>query len=145
MAYVIGKKIVKDTKEFDSYAYGITLPVKRGEGGFFEQSFTSFDQAKSNLKNLLLTRKGERIMQPNFGTGLHSLLFEQADDNLEARLEQTITENVNYWLPYITIKGIDVEMTNELKDQNKVNMSLQFTVGNQIDLQEITFTVQGTN
>ena len=43
------------------------------------------------------------------------------------------------------LKNIDVEMTNELKDQNRVNLSLEFTVGNQIDLHELTFTVQGTN
>lgn len=145
MAYVIGRKVVKDTEEFDSFAYGITLPVKNGEGGFFEQAFTSFEQAKSNLKNLLLTKKGERVMQPNFGTGLHSLLFEQIDDSFEEKIQETITRNVSYWLPYINIKSIDVEMTNELKDQNRVNLSLQFTVGNQIDLQELTFTVQGTN
>jgi len=99
MAYVIGRKVVKDTKEFDSYAYGITLPLGRGETGFFQQAFVSFEQAKSNLKNLLLTKKGERIMQPNFG---------------------------------------------ELKDKNQVNVELEFTVGNQIDLHELTFTVQGT-
>jgi len=145
MAYVIGRKIVKDTKDFDSYAYGITLPLRRGETGFFEQAFVSFEQAKSNLKNLLLTKKGERVMQPNFGTGLHSLLFEQIDDNLESKIQETITKNVNYWLPYVNIKNIDVEMTNELKDQNRVNLSLEFTVGNQIDLHELTFTVQGTN
>jgi|TARA_Y100000389_G_scaffold202184_1_gene246792 uncharacterized protein len=144
MAYVIGRKVVKDTKEFDSYAYGITLPLSRGETGFFQQAFVSFEQAKSNLKNLLLTKKGERIMQPNFGTGLQSLLFEQADDNLEQKIEQTITENVSYWLPYVTIKNIDIEMTNELKDKNQVNVGLEFTVGNQIDLHELTFTVQGT-
>jgi len=145
MAYVIGRKIVKDTKDFDSYAYGITLPLRKGETGFFEQAFVSFEQAKSNLKNLLLTKKGERVMQPNFGTGLHSLLFEQIDDNLESKIQETITKNVNYWLPYVNIKNIDVEMTNELKDQNRVNLSLEFTVGNQIDLHELTFTVQGTN
>jgi len=145
MAYVIGRKIVKDTKDFDSYAYGITLPLRRGETGFFEQAFVSFEQAKSNLKNLLLTKKGERVMQPNFGTGLHSLLFEQIDDNLESKIQETITKNVNYWLPYVNIKNIDVEMTNELKDQNRVNLSLEFTVGNQIDLHELSFTVQGTN
>lgn len=145
MAYVIGRKAVKDTNDFDSYAYGITLPVKRGNTGFFEQAFTSFEQAKSNLKNLLLTKKGERIMQPDFGTGLHSLLFEQIDENLETKIEETITQNVSYWLPYINIKNIDVDMSDELKDKNQVNLSLQFTVGNQIDLQEITFTVQGTN
>jgi len=145
MAYVIGRKIVKDTKDFHSYAYGITLPLRKGETGFFEQAFVSFEQAKSNLKNLLLTKKGERVMQPNFGTGLHSLLFEQIDDNLESKIQETITKNVNYWLPYVNIKNIDVEMTNELKDQNRVNLSLEFTVGNQTDLHELTFTVQGTN
>ena len=144
MAYVIGRKVVKDTKEFDSYAYVITSPLGRGETGFFQQAFVSFEQAKSNLKNLLLTKKGERIMQPNFGTGLQSLLFEQADDNLEQKIEQTITENVSYWLPYVTIKNIDIEMTDELKDKNQVNVELEFTVGNQIDLHELTFTVQGT-
>jgi phage baseplate assembly protein W len=145
VAYIIGRKVTKDTEDFDSYAYGITLPLRRGENGFFEQAFLSFDQAKSNLKNLLLTKKGERIMQPEFGTGLQSLLFEQIDDNLESRIQETITKNVNYWLPYINIESIDVEMTNELKDQNRVNLSLEFTVGNQIELQELTFTVQGTN
>jgi len=143
MAYVLDRKVVKDTKEFNDYAYGITLPIQRGNTGYFNQAFSSFEQAKSNLKNLLLTKKGERIMQPNFGTGLHELLFEQLDDTFETKLEDTITKNVNFWLPYISIKQIDVEMTDEMKDRNTANMKIEFTVGNQIELQEITFTVQG--
>jgi phage baseplate assembly protein W len=143
MAYVLDRKVVKDTKEFNDYAYGITLPVQRGNTGYFNQAFSSFEQAKSNLKNLLLTKKGERVMQPNFGTGLQSLLFEQMTDEFETKLEETITKNVNYWLPYITIRQIDIEMTDEMKDRNTANMNIQFTVGNQIDLQEITFTIQG--
>lgn len=143
MAYVLDRKVVKDTKEFNDYAYGITLPVQRGNTGYFNQAFSSFEQAKSNLKNLLLTKKGERVMQPNFGTGLHELLFEQLDDTFETKLEDTITKNVNYWLPYINIKQIDIEMTDEMKDRNTANMKIEFTVGNQIELQEITFTVQG--
>jgi phage baseplate assembly protein W len=143
MAYVLDRKVVKDTKEFNDYAYGITLPVQRGNTGYFNQAFSSFEQAKSNLKNLLLTRKGERVMQPNFGTGLHELLFEQLDDTFETKLEDTITKNVNYWLPYINIKQIDIEMTDQMKDRNTANMKIEFTVGNQIELQQITFTVQG--
>lgn len=143
MAYIIGKKVIKDTDEdLQSIAYGITLPVKRGNTGFFEQAFTSFDQAKSNLKNLLLTKKGERIMQPEFGTGLHSLLFEQADDQLEQKLEETINDAVSFWLPYITIDSVDIEMTNDMKDMNRANMKVGFRVGNQIETQEITLTVQ---
>jgi len=144
MAYVIGRKVVKDTeKELDSFAYGITLPAKRGETGFFEQAFTSYEQAKSNLKNLLLTKKGERVMQPEFGTGLHSLLFEQLDSQFESKLEEIITTSVSFWLPYITIDEIDVEMTDDMKDMNRANMKIGFRVGNQIDTQEITFTIQG--
>jgi phage baseplate assembly protein W len=143
MAYVLGNKIVKDTKEFDTYAYGITLPLKRGGNGYFEQAFTSFEQAKSNLKNLLLTKRGERIMQPEFGTGLEALLFEPMDDGFETKLTDVITQTVNYWLPYINIEEIDIEMTDEMKDRHIAHMKIQFTVGNQIELQEITFTVRG--
>jgi phage baseplate assembly protein W len=143
MAYVLDKKVVKDTKEFNDFAYGITLPVQRGNTGYFAQSFSSYEQAKANLKNLLMTKKGERIMQPNFGTGLHSLLFEPMDGDFETKLEQTITRNVNYWLPYINIDEIDIEMTDAMKDNHIAHMTIQFTVGNQIETQQITFTVQG--
>ena len=85
MAFVLDKKVVKDTKEFNDYFYGITLPVQRGSTGMFRQAFSSFEQSKANLKNLLMTSKGERILQPNFGTGLKTLLFEQADNNLKSR------------------------------------------------------------
>jgi phage baseplate assembly protein W len=137
------KKIVKDTTEFSNSAYGITLPVQRGNSGYFNQAFSSFEQAKSNLRNLLLTKKGERVMQPNFGTGLSSLLFEQMDESFEEKLKDTITNSVNFWLPYISIEEIDVNMTDEMKDRNTAELKLSFTVGNQIETQEVTFTVEG--
>ena len=143
MAFILDKKVVKDTKSFNDFAYGITLPVKNGNTGFFESAFSSYEQAKSNLKNLLLTKKGERVMQPNFGTGLSSLLFEQMDDSVEERLKETITNSVNFWLPYISIEEIDVNMTDEMKDKNTAELKLSFTVGNQIETQEVTFTVEG--
>lgn len=144
MAYVIGRKIIKDTKDFDSYAYGITLPIKNGDGGYFQQSFTSTEQAKSNLINLLLTNKGERVMQPEFGTGLKDLLFEQMDDVLfEDRVKTTILDSVSFWLPYINIDSIEVELTDEYRDKNQANVYVSFFTGESIELQEITFLVQG--
>ena len=96
MAYILDKKIVKDTEEFSNSAYGITLPIQPGGGTMFAQSYSSFEAAKSNLKNLLLTNKGERPFQPDFGTGLASLLFEPLTDGvLEEKLESAITTSVN--------------------------------------------------
>jgi len=143
MAYIIGKKVVKDTVKFNDYAYGIILPVRNGPTGYFEQAFTSFDQAKANLLNLLLTNKGERIMQPEFGIGLRELLFEQMTSEFETELEDAIIKNVGFWLPYINIKEIDVQMTDEMKDKHIANMNLKFTVGSELSTQEITFAIQG--
>lgn len=143
MAYVLNKKLVRDTEQFNDYAYGILLPVQRGDTGYFRQGFESYEQAKSNLKNLLLTRKGERIMQPEFGSGLHELLFEQATDELEQRLQETIESTVGYWLPYINIEEVDIEMSDTMKDQNRANMTVKFRVGTDINTNEVTFTIQG--
>jgi phage baseplate assembly protein W len=143
MAYILDKKIVKDTEEFSNSAYGITLPLQPGNGTMFSQSYSSFEAAKSNLKNLLLTRKGERPFQPDFGTGLAALLFEPLTDGvLEDKIEDAITTSVNYWLPYIDIDEIEVQMTDEMKDLNRAIVKLKFSVGGQFKEQEITFNIE---
>ena len=142
MAVELGRKIVKDTAAYSNYAIGITLPLTFGENTF-EQSFLTKDQVKSNIKNLLLTKRGERVMQPNFGSGLQELLFEQNVDDLEDRLQTTIEDSISQWLPFVNIDEIDIEQTDELRDSNRVNVSIKFTVGNSVDLNEVTFTAQG--
>jgi phage baseplate assembly protein W len=142
MSYVLPKRIVKDTdSEFDNYAYGFQYPTNGGL--LFDPTYDLFEAAKTNLRNLLLTRKGERIMQPDFGTGLHELLFEPMDGEFESEIQKVIIESVTYWLPYITIEEIDIEMSPEMKDRNTANMRLTFRVANTIDTNEVTFTVQG--
>ena len=54
-------------------AIGVMLPL--GGAPIFKSSYTTEEQAISNLKNLILTRKGERPFQPLFGTDVYSLLF----------------------------------------------------------------------
>lgn len=142
MSYILPKRIVKDTdSEFDNYAYGFQYPTNGGL--LFDPTYDLFEAAKTNLRNLLLTRKGERIMQPDFGTGLHELLFEPMDGEFESEIQKVIIESVTYWLPYITVEEIDIEMSPEMKDRNTANMRLTFRVANTIDTNEVTFTVQG--
>tara|TARA_Y100001938_G_scaffold146605_1_gene225823 strand:- start:5229 stop:5660 length:432 start_codon:yes stop_codon:yes gene_type:complete len=143
MAYELSKKVVIDTEEFNDFAVGLSLPLKNGDGGFFEQNFTTFEQARSNLKNLLLTKRGERVLQPNFGSGLQDLLFEPIDEEFEGKLVDTITESVSTWLPYINIEDINVDMNNENKDNNRVGVEIKFKVGESLDLNSVTFTVGG--
>ena len=142
MATKVANQIVKDSdSDFDNHAYGITYPVRTGST-MFESTYNLVDAASSNIRNLLLTKKGERIMQPEFGTGLHQLLFEPMDDEFESKVQKAIIESVNFWLPYVTIDEIEVDMSPEMKDRHRANLKLIFRVGDSIDLNEVTFTVQ---
>lgn len=104
-------------------AVGVKLPM--GGRGIFQLSYTTEEQAISNLKNLILTRKGERPFQPVFGSDVYSLLFEQMTAVLEENLKSSIKQDVNFWLPYILLDDVIVDA---LDDFNRVNISLKFRV-----------------
>ena len=126
--------------EYNDYAYGITLPIQIGNTAF-NQSFTSFEQAKTNIKNVLLTKKLERVMNPDFGSGLQELLFQMNDEILLSDVDSVIRESVERWLPYVSIDSIDINSSNELKDLNKLEVSIGFRVSNNPNLDNITITV----
>lgn len=90
---------------------GVTIPFNNPNGIFFN-SFTNKDQVLSNLKNLLLTAKGERYFEPDFGTDIRSILFENITDEQEFsnRLRGEITSAITRWLPYLVISEITVNL-----------------------------------
>jgi|TARA_B110000503_G_C7094766_1_gene391050 phage baseplate assembly protein W len=104
-------------------AIGVMLPL--GGSPMFKLSYTTEEQAISNLKNLLLTRKGERPFQPLFGTDIYSLLFEQMDLGTSNKLKETLTNDIRFWLPYIIINELTV---NQEDDYNRINITLSVQV-----------------
>jgi len=100
-------------------AIGVQLPL--GGSPLFKLSYTTEEQAISNLKNLLLTRKGERPFQPLFGSDIYSILFEQISENINNELEDTLRDDIKFWLPYIVVDSIVVNAEN---DYNRVNINL---------------------
>lgn len=118
-------------------AVGVKLPFGK-PNGLFSQSYTTEEQAISNLKNLLLTRKGERPFQPLFGSDVYSQLFENIDSNLNERVSQTLSEDIKFWLPYIVIDNIDIETE---PDRNFLRIELRFRVTEQGANQQIILFV----
>ena len=101
---------------------GLKLPFTRDRAGLFGQTETTLEQAGHNIKNLLLTAKGERVMQPDFGSGLRELLFEQYTEDLEERIAEEIQEAMSTWLPYITISSVDIIQDETNPNQTKVDL-----------------------
>ena len=120
-------------------AIGIDLPMMTSTGAGFQQTYTTIDQAVANAKNLLYTNKGERVMQPEFGCDLYTLLFENVTDDLLSKIEDTIRSSFNYWLPYIFINELNV--TGDA-DRNRVFVIMKISLeGNKFDTRSIQVEV----
>jgi len=104
---------------------GLSFPLKGDNNNDFALTKTSTEQARHNLKNLLLTFPGERIGQPEFGSRLKALCFEHDTDELGVRIEEEIRRAVMVWLPYINIQQINI-LTDDV-GTNRIFVSLKFS------------------
>ena len=129
MAIELGKVNVTDLTENDYKILGIGINKSSDKGGIFAVNYTTLTQAKDNLKNLILTRKGERIMNPTFGCDIWKVLFEQIDGGIiENKIESTILDAVSNWLPYLNIDEIIFDYDNNDIDNNRINLELKFSL-----------------
>jgi len=89
----------------------VTIPFNNPNGIFF-QSYTNRVQTFSNLRNLLMTAKGERYMLPDFGTELKFILFENitTEEDFLDRIDGTIRDAIATWMPYILIEKLEVKL-----------------------------------
>jgi len=129
---------------FPDVAVGIKIPMLRSDGVLFDLSYSTEDQVISNLKNLVLTRKGERVMQPEFGTTLQDSLFEQNTDLLVTSIRNSIQDAVKFWLPYVSLDVITVEPVIAVlgnQEEHGVTISLVVSLNGQKSEQIITFLV----
>jgi len=106
-------------------AVGLKLPLTRGNLGYFNQNFSTIDQAYSNIKNLLLTMVGERRMNVGFGSQLHRLLFEQitSEQDVTATIISNIQNLMDLYFPYVDVLLIDVTFP----DNNNYRIDIDVT------------------
>tara|TARA_B100000029_G_scaffold363245_1_gene356309 strand:+ start:1280 stop:1687 length:408 start_codon:yes stop_codon:yes gene_type:complete len=125
---------VREIDRNDDKYVGIRFPLGYSPEGFFYKTKTVLEQAKSNLQNLLLTTPGERVFQPNFGSQLKSIVFEQGQD-IPNRVEEAIRTSVDSFSPHINIINVFT-----IQEQNQVNVQVEFSVPlNPEDIEVLNF------
>ena len=102
-------------------AIGVSLPFK----GPFKSTFTTKDQIKSNLINLLLTNKGERVMNPTFGCDIKNQLFQNITTQLQQNIIDIIIEAVNTFIPEIRL--LDVVVSPDI-DSNSISITIDYQI-----------------
>ena len=123
---------------------GLTLPLRSGINGYFEQSYDTLTQIKANITNFFNTRPGERRFNPQFGTKLYQYLFEQNIEGFDDILKNVIKEDMNYWFPNVIVNTVFLDITTDQKNKNTdnyiISIKIQFTVNNQTDVLGLTVT-----
>ena len=107
---------------------GISYPFIRSSGqeGWFSSTSTTIKAVKTNIKMLLSTERGERLMQPSLGLSLKRFLFEQLTSETFNLIQNEIVDTFNFWLPFVEIK--DIEVANKGIDNNNIIIDLTFNI-----------------
>jgi phage baseplate assembly protein W len=103
-------------------AIGVSLPFD-GPSGPFNKTYSTADQIKSNLINLLLTNKGERLFNPEFGADLKTVLFEGITEDTTALIQDLVTTNVVYFVPEVQVNEV---LVTPDQDTNTISVTVKY-------------------
>ena len=93
----------------------------------------------NSVKNLILTNHFERPFQPEVGSNIRRLLFENVDVILAAQLEREIEETVNNFEPRVQISSI---IASPALDENGYKVIMEFFVINNPNPIKINFFLE---
>ena len=140
MAYIV--QPANNTDFNTSIAAGID--IRFNGNGSFKILRTSYDLTIAQLKNLLLTRKGERYAWPEYGTNLLDILFQPSDDNIKQLITATIEEPISIYIPEITLDGIDI-VTNYDDPSliHQILITINFSVNGEVAMVSVGLSDSG--
>lgn len=117
-------------------AIGVRVPFTKK--GVFQFNYTTKDQIKSNLINLLLTSPGERYHEPSYGVGIRDILFDQNSETNERinALRARIDQNISFHLPQIQMTSLKVTPEDKI-----LNIKIEYRILLDNDTNEISLNL----
>lgn len=116
-------------------AIGVSLPFNK----LFSSTYTTKDQIKSNLVNLLLTDVGERVMNPTFGCNLRRFLFEGISETNIENLKINLLNSISIFIPEITVLEIIIIPNT---DYNLIDLSVNYVLNISNTPDQVTIQLQ---
>ena len=106
----------------------VKLPLTRNviDGFTMIKDFKTL--VEQNLKMLILTDPGERVMDPNYGVGARRFLFSNFSTDVFVKIEKKIIKQAEIYLPMITITRVEFDKRPENIDANLLAMRVIYNV-----------------
>ena len=132
------------------------MPVERVSRGFKDISMTfqanplnsdliaikDENAIARSVRNIVFTLPGEKFFNPNFGSRISKVLFENIDDITASVIVDEIKESIRNYEPRVEL--IDVEAFPDF-DNNQFDVIITYNIiGSEIPSQELQFALQPT-
>jgi phage baseplate assembly protein W len=118
----------------------INYPFKNSDKGFFlDLNDTDSAAIKADLLHILLTRRNQRLYNPNFGTDLLKFIFEPKDGQTLEELKLEVETSIKAYLPNLSINGLTV--TESEDEEYLAIVTLNYTVTNNVFSTTDTVTI----
>lgn len=105
---------------------GWQFPISSDEmtGRVVESSYE--ENIRQNIYLIVMTKKGERVMRPDFGCDIHKFMFDIMDYTTLIRMRQAVKHALIQWEPRIT--DIQVEVLDQVQESNSVQIRIAYRV-----------------
>jgi phage baseplate assembly protein W len=91
----------------------VKLPLQySAEDGPYQMTKTLPETIKQNFKHLVLTVPGERVMNPDFGVGIHQLLFEHGTNEVIEFFKERLYDQTAKYLSFLNIINVEAVMSD---------------------------------
>ena len=95
-----------------------------------------------SIKNIVFTEPGEKFFNPDFGSKLYSILFENIDDISAIKIKDQIEQSIKNFEPRVDL--VEVEVFPDF-DNNGFDVKITYKIiGADISPQELQFILQPT-
>ena len=104
----------------------VSLPLTLSDEYGYEMLTDLKSVFKQNLKTLILTEPGERVMDPSYGVGIRKFLFENFSQSLLSNIDSKIREQARSYIPAINILQINFDTSGI--DRNTINIAILYSI-----------------
>tara|TARA_B100001113_G_scaffold254803_1_gene210142 strand:- start:860 stop:1240 length:381 start_codon:yes stop_codon:yes gene_type:complete len=100
---------------------------------------TDIESVKQSIRNLILTDKGERLMQPDVGCKVRSLLFENFTAQTILLVKTTIVDTIQKYEPRAIVESVNVSGD---PDNNAIFIAILFSLINNDTIEQLDIQLE---
>lgn len=105
---------------------GWSFPPSFDKGTKTAEMVSDEDDIRQSLLIILSTKKGERIINPDFGCGINELVFEEIDTAIRQQIIDLVTMAILYYEPRINLLEVNVALDEQL--DGRININLDYVI-----------------